>query len=252
MTSVLITGASKGLGRATAIEFASRGYDVIATARDVAALADLEVAKKLQLDVTDQASVDSAIAAAGQIDILVSNAGMIFVGSVEASPIAEIAALFEQNTLGSVRVAQAVLPQMRKRGSGRLLFVSSVLGRVAFTGNGAYAGTKWALEGLVETLALETAEFGIKTTLLEPGDISTGSTDDPRFFRLPEDPYAGKLSVESTSDSSTVITPEEAARAIVDAAELDVPPFRVPVGGAATYVLGLRASAPEDAVFALG
>jgi len=115
MPSVLITGASKGIGRATAAEFASRGYRVIATARDPRTLEDLDVAQRLRLDVTDQATVDEAIAAAGQVDVLVSNAGVIFLAAVEASPVTEIERLFAQNTAGAMRVAQAVLPQMRER-----------------------------------------------------------------------------------------------------------------------------------------
>ena len=121
---------------------------------------DLPVAERLRLDVTDQRSVDEAVAAAGEIDVLVSNAGVIFVGAVEASPIAEIERLFAQNTSGAIRVAQAVLPQMRNRRSGRLLFVSSVVGRMVFSGNAAYSATKWALEALGEALAIETAPFG--------------------------------------------------------------------------------------------
>jgi NADP-dependent 3-hydroxy acid dehydrogenase YdfG len=161
MSSVLITGASKGIGRATAAEFASRGYRVIATARDPRALEGLDVAERLRLDVTDQASVDEAVAAAGEVDVLVSNAGVIFLGAVEASPVSEIERLFAQNTSGAIRVAQAVLPQMRERKHGRLLFVSSLLGRHVLTGNAAYAASKWALEALVEALAIEAAPFGV-------------------------------------------------------------------------------------------
>src|ERR1700704_6041701 len=145
MPSVLITGASKGIGRATAAEFVGRGYYVIATARDPRTLEDLDFAQRLRLDVTDQATVDHAVAAAGEVDVLVSNAGVIFLAAVEASPVAEIERLFAQNTAGAIRVAQAVLPQMRERKSGRLLFVSSVVGRLVFSGNAAYAASKWAL-----------------------------------------------------------------------------------------------------------
>src|ERR1700760_3285336 len=157
MTSVLITGASKGIGRATAVEFAARGYHVIATARDPRTLDGLDVAQRLPLDVTDQASVDAAVKAAGEVDVLVSNAGVIFQATVEASPVAEIERWFALNTGGAVRIAQAVLPQMRERGSGRLLFLSSVVGRVVFHGNAAYAASKWALEALAEALAIETS-----------------------------------------------------------------------------------------------
>ncbi|MYV53761.1 SDR family NAD(P)-dependent oxidoreductase, partial [Streptomyces sp. SID3212] len=229
MPSVLITGASKGIGRATATEFAARGYRVIATARDPRALEDLKVDERLRLDVTDQAGVDEAIAAAGEVDVLVSNAGTIFVGSVEASPVAEIERLFAQNTAGAIRVTQAVLPQMRERGNGRLLFASSLVGRIVFSGGAAYAATKWALEAFGEALALETGPFGIHTTLLELGTVNSGALDNPLVYRLPDDPYTALAT--DRMDGTGALSTEEAARAIADAAELDAPPLRLPVGG---------------------
>ncbi|GAB3932555.1 SDR family oxidoreductase [Kribbella albertanoniae] len=250
MSSVLITGASKGIGRATAAEFAARGYHVIATARDPRSLDDLDVAQRLRLDVTDQASVDEAVAAAGEVDVLVSNAGVIFLGAVEASPITEIERLFAQNTSGAIRVAQAVLPQMRERKQGRLLFVSSVVGRLVFSGNAAYSASKWALEALAEALAIETAPFGIHTTLLQPGTVSSGALDAPLIYRLPEDPYTSLAS--DSMDRTGSITPEEVAVAIADAAELDIPPLRLPVGQMAAAVLGMRKAAPDDVPFIPG
>jgi NAD(P)-dependent dehydrogenase (short-subunit alcohol dehydrogenase family) len=247
MPSVLITGASKGIGRATAVEFASRGYRVVATARDPRSLIDIDVAERLRLDVTDQASVDEAVLAAGEVDVLVSNAGVIFLAAVEASPVAEIERLFAHNTAGAIRVAQAVLPQMRERGDGRLLFLSSVVGRLVLSGNAAYAASKWALEALVESLAIETAPFGIRTTLLEPGAVSSGALDEPLSYRLPDDPYAKVLA--GRIDASSFITPEEVARAIADAAQLDLPPLRLPIGAQSAALLAARKAAPEDVPF---
>jgi NADP-dependent 3-hydroxy acid dehydrogenase YdfG len=253
MPSVLITGASKGIGRATAAEFARRGYRVVATARDPQALKDLPVDQRLRLDVTDQASVDAAVAAAGEVDVLVSNAGAIFLGAAEASPVDEIEKLFAQNTFGAIRVAQAVLPQMRERKGGRLLFVSSALGRFVVSGNAAYASTKWALEALAESIAIETSQFGIATTLIQPGTVSSTALDNPAYFRLPNDPYAGTLAIDTTDGGGSItITPEFVANAIADTAELDTPPLRVPVGEQAKYVLAARKAAPEDVPFTLG
>jgi NADP-dependent 3-hydroxy acid dehydrogenase YdfG len=129
MSSILITGSSKGVGRATAAELARRGHRVVATARDPRTLNGLDVDQRLRLDVTDQASVDTAIAQAGEIDVLISNAAVIFHAAAEASPVSEYERLYAQNTAGAIRVTQAVLPQMRRRGKGRLLYVSSAAGR---------------------------------------------------------------------------------------------------------------------------
>jgi NADP-dependent 3-hydroxy acid dehydrogenase YdfG len=247
MSSVLITGASKGIGRATASEFAARDYRVIATARNLHSLEDLDVAQRLRLDVTNQASVDAAVAAAGEVDILVSNAGVIFLAAVEASPVAEIERLYAQNTGGAIRVAQAVLPQMRGRMSGRLLFVSSAVGRLVLAGNAAYASSKWALEALAEALAIETTPFGIHTTLLEPGPVSSGALDQPLTYRLPDDPYSELLS--DRFDPRSFITPEQVAAAIADAAELDTPPLRLPIGQPAAALLAARKAAPDNVPF---
>src|ERR1700744_304593 len=157
MSSVLITGASRGIGRAIATEFSRRGHRVVATARDPRTLADVDVSQRLALDVTDDSSGTAAVAAGGDIDVLVSNAGEIFYAAVEATPLPELQRLFTLNTVGALRIAQAVLPQMRGRGDGKLLFLSSVLGRVVLPPSAAYAATKWALESLVEALAIEVA-----------------------------------------------------------------------------------------------
>src|SRR4051812_30087236 len=118
MSSILITGASRGVGRATAAEPAKRGHRVVATARDPRTLDGLDVDQRLRLDVTDQAGVDAAVEQAGDIDVLISNAAATFAAAVEASPLSEIERLYAQNTVGAIRVTQALLPQMRRRGTG--------------------------------------------------------------------------------------------------------------------------------------
>src|SRR5689334_8038762 len=113
-----------GIGRGTALALHERGHEVIATARDVSMLEDLPVAQKLRLDVTDQASVDQALAQAGHVDVLLSNAGATVRAPLETIPLSALGDLFELNAFGALRVAQGVLPQMRTRGTGQLIFMS--------------------------------------------------------------------------------------------------------------------------------
>ncbi|GLX97172.1 SDR family oxidoreductase [Herbidospora sp. NBRC 101105] len=248
MASILITGASKGLGRATAVELAKRGHRVVATARDPRTLDGLDVDRRLRLDVTDQAGVDTAVEQAGEIDILISNAGVIFAASVEASPAAEIERLYAQNTVGAIRVTQALLPQMRRRRKGRLLFVSSVAGRTVLPGNAAYAATKWALECFAETLAVELGGFGVDVGIAEPGPISSGALDDMLTYTLPGDPYAA-LFAGGGIPAEMMISPEQAATSLADLAEQPAIPLRVPLGPVAEHVIAARDSAPYDRPF---
>jgi NAD(P)-dependent dehydrogenase (short-subunit alcohol dehydrogenase family) len=245
MSSVLITGASRGIGRAIATELASRGHRVVATARDPRSLAGLDVGERLALDVTDDASVTAAVEAAGDIDVLISNAGVIFYSAVEAIPLPELQRVFDLNTVGAIRVAQAVLPQMRARGDGKLLFMSSAVGRIVLPPGAAYASTKWALEALVESLAIEVAPFGVQATLLEPGPVSSGALDDVTAYTLPEDPYAKLLS----RSLDGMITTEQVAAEVADAAEKPQLPLRIPIGNAARALLAARHAAADDVPF---
>jgi NAD(P)-dependent dehydrogenase (short-subunit alcohol dehydrogenase family) len=247
MSSVLITGASRGIGRAIATEFAGRGHRVVATARDPRTLADLDVAQVLPLDVTDDASVAAAVAAAGDIDILIANAGVIFYAAVEATPLAEARRVFDLNTIGAIRVAQAVLKQMRARGDGKLMFMSSVLGRVVMPPGAAYAASKWALEALVESLAIEVTPFGVQAALLEPGAVSSGALDGVTTYTLPDDPYTAILG--NGGPRAGMITPEQVAAEVADAAEKPQLPLRIPIGDAARALLAVRHAAADDVPF---
>lgn len=250
MASVLITGVSKGIGRATAAEFARRGHRVVATARDPRSLTDLDVDQRLRLDVTDPASVAAAIRDAGEVDILVSNAGVIFYAAVEATPPDKFAQLFDLNTVGALRVAQAVLPGMRARGRGRLLFMSSVAGRVVLPPGAAYAATKWALEALVESLAIEVAPFGLEAALLEPGAVSSGALDDVTRYALADDPYHALGGAGGAR--AQMMTPQELAAGVVDAAESPQLPLRIPLGDSARAILAARREAPDTVPFVPG
>ncbi|MFC8829861.1 SDR family oxidoreductase [Streptomyces sp. NPDC057137] len=252
MTSVLITGASRGIGRAIAIELAARGHRVVATARRPEDLDDLPVDQRLRLDVTDQKSVDEAVREAGEIDVLVSNAGATIRAPLESVPISEVEALFQLNTFGPLRVVQGVLPAMRERSAGRLVFVSSVQGRLVVPIIGPYAASKWAMEAFAETLAVEAGHFGVKVSILQPSTVSSGGAERAKSFFTENDPYTPLFKQFGPLRGTSIfepVTPEEVAAAVADTIEQPDPPLRVPVGAPARTALEARKAAPEDAPF---
>ncbi|MFD4638188.1 SDR family oxidoreductase [Lentzea sp. NPDC058436] len=248
MSSVLITGASRGIGRAIAVELAGRGHRVIATARHPRDLADVPADLRLPLDVTDQASVDEAVGAAGEVDVLVSNAGATVRAPLESVPIAELENLFQLNTFGALRVAQAVLPAMRERGSGRLVFVSSVQGRVVLPVIAPYGASKWALEAIAEGLALEAGHFGVKVSIVQPGAVSSGGAERAKAFFADDDPYLPLLRQVGALRGESV-TPEEVATVVADTIEHPAPALRVPAGLPAEKLLRARKDAPDEIPF---
>jgi len=186
---VLVTGASSGIGRATVAACAARGWSVAATMRqpdaagDLAALPGVVV---LPLDVTSEQSVASAVADVvarfGRLDAVVNNAGFAVDGIFEGADDATIRRQFETNVFGLMRVTRAAIPVMRRQGSGTLVQVSSMGGRVTFPLYSIYHATKWAVEGFSESLAFELRPFGIRIRLVEPGAIRTdfyGRSRDP-------------------------------------------------------------------------
>jgi NAD(P)-dependent dehydrogenase (short-subunit alcohol dehydrogenase family) len=247
-TRVLITGASRGIGRGIATELTDRGYEVIATARDVSMLEDVPAVARLPLDVTDQGSVAAAVAEAGRIDVLVSNAGATVRAPLETVPISEVQQLFDLNTFGALRVAQEVLPGMRERGAGKLMFVSSIQGRIAIPLIGPYAASKWALEAMAETLAIEVGHFGISVQLVQPGAVSSGGGERAKVFLDDSNPYRPLLD-QLQGFRSDPVTVEEVAVAVALALEDTRSPLRIPVGGPAVRVLAARKAAPEDVPF---
>lgn len=185
MQTVLITGANSGIGRATAVRLAASGYRVHAAMRDtakaekllgLAAQAGCEV-HPIELDVCDDTSVQRAtaqvLAEAGQIDVLINNAGIGWNATVEDVDIDAAKAVFDTNYWGVIRCTQAVLPGMRERGAGHIVNISSIAGRIAALAQPIYASSKWAVECLSENLAQEVAPFGIRVSVLEPGVVRT-------------------------------------------------------------------------------
>jgi NADP-dependent 3-hydroxy acid dehydrogenase YdfG len=249
MARVLITGASRGIGKGTAIALAGKGHEVIATARDVAALEDVPAALKLQLDVTDQASVGAALAQAGRVDVLVSNAGATVRAPLETIPLDELRNLFELNAFGALRVAQAVLPQMRERGCGQLIFVSSIQGRLVIPLIGAYGASKWALEAFAETMAIEAGHFGVSVHVLELPAVTSGGAERAQVYLGDANPYRPLLDKLGPFRAAPIST-EEAADSVAETINRGgEAPFRIAVGDTAKTILDARKAAPEDAPF---
>ncbi len=183
----LITGCSSGIGLITTVELASRGYRVVATMRNMnrrdrldRAVDTAKVGERVdvrKLDVTSGDSIASAVDGVlkdyGKIDVLVNNAGFPMAGFAEDVQLAELREQFETNFFGSVAVTKAVLPQMRARGSGHIIMVSSVAGRAGQPSLSSYASSKWALEGWTESLRMEMYSVGIRVVLIEPGAHET-------------------------------------------------------------------------------
>src|SRR4029450_8106396 len=174
---VLITGASSGIGRATAELIAARGYRVFGGVRAPATTRPVAGVELMPLDVRDEASakarVDEVRSRAGRIDVVINNAGVNLVGAVEETSIGQAQALFDTNVIGVLRMMQAVLPDMRRQGSGLIVNISSILGLIPAPFMGVYASSKHAIEGLSESLDHEVRAFGIRVVLIEPHYIRT-------------------------------------------------------------------------------
>lgn len=179
--TVLITGTSAGIGRSTAKLFQEKGWNVAATMRkpdeDGKELSELENVEVSRLDVTDSESIKSAVAGAierfGKIDALVNNAGYGLVGPVEAIPMETIAKQFNTNVIGLIETTKAVLPHFRANKDGTIVNVSSVGGKMTFPLVSLYHGTKFAVEGVSESMAYEMSAIGVKVKIVEPGAIAT-------------------------------------------------------------------------------
>lgn len=250
---ILVTGAGTGIGRATAVELTKRGHEVVATARRLEVLADLDVAERLVLDVTDQASVEAAVAAAGDLDGIVNNAGLSEPGPIEAYPAEALRRVLETNVVGPVLVSQAVIAPLRERGGGVIVNVGSVQGRIGIPFGGAYCASKHALEGFSEVLRYEVGHFGIRVVLIEAGYIASGAAYDPDRERVT---HGDHLSIydelrDQWNGSDDKVAgerpgPEAVAGAIADAIEDPATPFRVRLGADAELVLGVRASMDDE------
>ena len=244
---VLITGASSGIGAACATRLAARGYRTFAASRHPPANpAGGEGTyegrlSRLEMDVDDDRSVESAVAqvleTAGRIDVLMNNAGFGIAGSIEDTSIGEAKEIFETNLFGVMRVCKAVLPSMREAGSGLIVNVASLAGRIALPFQGLYTATKFALEGLTETLQMEVRPFGIHVTMLEPGDFRTRFTENRRWTTASRDSSVYRARAEQAlavvaSDETNGSSPELVARLLERIIAHPSPRLRYPVGAA--------------------
>ena len=253
---VLITGCSTGIGRATAERLAGEGYDVHATARRPESIADLaeKGMKTHSLDVTDEGSMEAAVAEVeqeGPIGALVNNAGYSQSGAIETIPMSSVRKQFETNVFGLIRMCQLVLPGMRSAGSGRIVNLSSMGGKLTFPGGGIYHATKHAVEALSDALRFEVRGFGIDVAIIEPGLIVTdfGETAAASVDEVEEHgPYAtfnaavAKLTAEAYNGPMARLGagPEAVAEKISKALSANRPNTRYKVTASARMMMGTR------------
>ena len=252
-----ITGCSTGFGRELSTILLKRGYRVVATARDQAKIADLVAGHErtglaLALDVDKQDQIDAAVKAAearfGRIDVLVNNAGYGYLAAVEEGDDGDVRAMFDTNFFGLAAMTRAVLPIMRAQKAGAIVNVSSMGGFIGFPGSGYYAATKFAVEGLSESLSKEVGPFGIKVMIVEPGPFRTAWAG--RSLKTPKKPIdayadtaiARRKQIQSYSGSQPG-DPVRAAEAIIDTVEREKPPLRLPLGSVAYEAMGAEIEA---------
>lgn len=265
MKTALVTGASSGFGLLASVELAKQGFAVFATLRDVSKARALERAAKaaqvdvqvLPLDVTSdesvQACVEAVRARAGRLDVVVNNAGVAVGGFFEDQSDAEVRAQFETNFFGVLRVVRAVLPWMRAQGGGRIINVSSMGGRIGTPGLAPYCATKFALEGLTESLRHEVGPLGVDVVLVEPGTYGTaifyGNRQLAAGATAASSPYARRFQSAQEAMLADITKrnadPREVAVAIARAATARTPKLRYVVGADATVGAWAQRLLPE-------
>lgn len=239
----LITGSSRGLGRALAQAVLEAGYRLVATARDPLQLRDLEArhganVRVAPLDVTDPegaaAAVHMAVEAFGGLDVLVNNAGYGNIGSVEDTPLDDFRRQIETNLFGTIIMTKAAIPLMRMQRCGHIIQVSSVGGRLGAPGRAAYSAAKWGVEGFSEALALEMALIGVRVTIVEPGGFRTdfaGASTSLGEGRPEYDSVVGAAArMQRAYDGRQPGDPARAAQALLAIAAMETPPLRIALG----------------------
>ena len=252
----LVTGCSTGFGRELSTILMKRGYRAVVTARDKAKVDDIVAGHDnglaLALDVDKQGQIDAAVKAAearfGRIDVLVNNAGYGYLAAVEEGDDADVRAMFDTNFFGLAAMTRAVLPVMRAQKSGAIVNISSIGGFIGFPGSGYYAATKFAVEGLSESLSKEVAPLGIKVIIVEPGPFRTDWAG--RSLKTPKKPVdayaetaiARRRQIQSISGTQ-VGDPVRASEAIIAMVEKKDSPLRLPLGAVAYEAMGTEIAA---------
>ncbi|HVF32097.1 MAG TPA: SDR family oxidoreductase [Acidimicrobiales bacterium] len=264
----VVTGANSGIGRATAIHLAAKGFEVYGTVRDPARATKLEAmaaergaqVELVELDVADDESVRAGFASilertGGRVDVLVNNAGVGGNAVVEDATPADLLEVMNVNLCGAARCAQAVLPGMRARRSGAIVNVTSVVGRIGALAQAPYTASKWALEGLSEELAIELAPFGVRVVIIEPGitksaifaknvDVPGSSKDYEPHYRRMMQMYA--VGIPAATD------PFEVAEVIHDAVTTSTPRLRYRTSWGGEELIGGRERLSDEEWVAIG
>ena len=246
----LITGSSRGIGRALANAVLAAGHRLVATARDPSRLTDLDerfgdLVRIEALDVTNPAAAEAAIRLAvdsfGGLDVLVNNAGYGNLNSVEDTDIDEFRRQIETNLFGTIIVTKAAIPVMREQRGGHVIQFSSVGGRIGAPGRAPYSAAKWGVEGFSEVLAQEMALIGVKTTIVEPGGFRTdfaGASSSLKCGRAEYDAVVGAAArMQQAYDGRQPGDPARAAQVILEVAAKERPPLRLPLGSDAVEAL---------------
>ncbi len=239
----LITGSSRGLGRALTEAALTAGHRVVATARDPRALADLverhgPAVRLAALDVTDPRAAERAVALAvedfGGLDVVVNNAGYGDIGSVEDTSLEDFRKQIDANLFGTIIVTKAAIPLMRKQRSGHFIQFSSVSGRLGPPGRSAYSAAKWGVEGFSEVLAGEMALIGVKVTIIEPGGFRTDFAGVSTRLDAGHADYDAVVGAaarrQADYDGRQPGDPALAAQVLLQVAAMDEPPLRLPLG----------------------
>ena len=264
---VVVTGANSGIGRATAIHLAGRGYRVIGTVRSATKADKLRAMAEsagvgvelVELDVAIDQSVGDGFAEifdrAGRVDHLVNNAGVGGNATVEDCSVELFAEVMNINLYGAVRCQQAVLPQMRERGAGTVINVSSVVGRIAALAQAPYTASKWALEAMSEQLAQEVASFGIRVAIIEPGitksAIFAKNIDMPEVTGAYAQQYQRMFQMYAAGLAHAT-DPMEVGAVIAHAIETETPQLRYPVSWGGAEIISGRDAMTDEEWVALG